>query len=44
MAEAARLAELPRHAFAGTKQALRGAMVERIRAGLEKNLADWQVG
>jgi enoyl-CoA hydratase len=44
MAEAARLAELPRHAFAGTKQALRGAMVERIRAGLERNLADWQVG
>ena len=44
MAEAARLAELPRHAFAGTKQVLRGAMVGRIRAGLEKNLADWQVG
>jgi enoyl-CoA hydratase len=44
MAEAARLAELPRHAFAGTKQVMRGAMVGRIRAGLEKNLADWQVG
>jgi len=44
MAEAARLAELSRPAFAGTKQALRGAMVERIRTGLEKNLADWQVG
>lgn len=44
LAEAARLAELPRQAFAGTKHALRGAMVERIRAGLERNLADWQVG
>ena len=44
MAEAARLAELPRRAFSETKRALRGAMVERIRAGLEKNLADWQVG
>jgi len=42
MAEAARLAELPRQAFAGTKHALRGAMLERIRAGLEKNLARWQ--
>jgi enoyl-CoA hydratase len=42
MAEAARLAELPRHAFAATKQALRGPMVERIRAGLERNLAGWQ--
>lgn len=42
MAEAARLAELPRHAFATTKRALRGPMVERIRAGLERNLAHWQ--
>jgi enoyl-CoA hydratase len=42
LAEAARLAELPRQAFAGTKHALRGAMVERIRAGLDKNLARWQ--
>jgi enoyl-CoA hydratase len=42
LAEAARLAELPRQAFAGTKHALRGAMLERIRAGLEKNLARWQ--
>jgi enoyl-CoA hydratase len=44
LAEAARLAELPRHAFAGTKRAQRGALVERIRAGLEKNLAGWQPG
>ena len=44
MAEAARLAELPRHAFAETKRALRGAMVERIRAGLEEDLAGWRVG
>jgi enoyl-CoA hydratase len=42
MAEATRLAELPRPAFAGTKLALRGAMVERIRAGLDENLARWQ--
>jgi enoyl-CoA hydratase len=42
LAEAARLAELPRQAFAGTKHALRGARVERIRAGLEENLARWQ--
>jgi enoyl-CoA hydratase len=42
MAEAARLAELPRRAFTETKRALRGAMVERIRAGLEQNLAGWQ--
>jgi len=44
MAEAARLAELSRQAFAETKRALRGAMVERIRAGLERNLAGWRVG
>jgi enoyl-CoA hydratase len=43
-AEAARLAELPRRAFAETKRALRGAMVERIRAGLEENLAGWRAG
>jgi len=42
LAEAARLAQLPKRAFAGTKRALRGAMVDRIRAGLEKNLARWQ--
>lgn len=37
-------AELPRRAFAGTKQALRGAMVERIRSGIEQDLANWRVG
>lgn len=42
LAEAARLAELPPHAFRETKRALRGAMVERIRASLERNLAAWQ--
>ena len=44
LAEAGRLAELPRRAFAETKRALRGAMVERIRAGLEQDLAGWRVG
>jgi enoyl-CoA hydratase len=44
LAEGARLAELPRRAFAGTKRALRGAMVERIRSGIEQDLADWRVG
>jgi enoyl-CoA hydratase len=44
LAEAARLAELPRRAFAETKRALRGAMVDRIRAGLERDLANWRVG
>jgi enoyl-CoA hydratase len=44
MAEATRLAELPRRAFAETKRALRSAMVERIRANLERGLADWRVG
>jgi enoyl-CoA hydratase len=44
LAEAARLAELPGGAFAGTKRALRGAMVERIRSGLERNLAGWRAG
>ncbi len=44
LAEAGRLAELPRRAFAGTKQALRGAMVERIRSGIEQDLANWRVG
>ena len=42
LAEAARLAELPRRAFADTKRVLRGALVERIRSGLEKDLADWR--
>jgi enoyl-CoA hydratase len=44
MAEATRLAELPRRSFAETKRALRGAMVERIRAGLEHDLTGWRVG
>ena len=44
LAEAARLAELPRRAFADTKHALRGDMVERIRSGLEEDLAGWRVG
>jgi enoyl-CoA hydratase len=44
LAEAARLAELPRRAFAETKRALRGALVERIRNGLEQDLAGWQAG
>jgi enoyl-CoA hydratase len=44
MAEAARLAELPRRAFAETKRGLRGALVERIRAGLDEDLATWRVG
>jgi len=44
LAEAARLAELPRRAFAETKRALRGAMVLRIRAGLDRDLAGWRVG
>jgi enoyl-CoA hydratase len=44
LAEAKRLAELPRRAFAETKRALRGAMVERIRSGLDEDLAGWRVG
>jgi enoyl-CoA hydratase/carnithine racemase len=44
LAEAARLAELPRRAFAATKLALRGAMVERIRSSIEQDLAGWRVG
>jgi len=44
LAEASLLAELPRRAFAETKHALRGAMAERIRAGLDENLAAWRVG
>jgi enoyl-CoA hydratase len=44
MAEGARLAELPRRAFSETKRALRGELAERIRAGLEGDLADWRVG
>ena len=43
-AEATRLAELPRRAFAETKRALRGPMVERIRSHLDRDLSDWRVG
>ena len=43
-AEATRLAELPRRAFAETKRALRGPMVERIRSSLDWDLSDWRVG
>jgi enoyl-CoA hydratase len=38
-AEAARLAELPRRAFAETKRAVRGTGVERLRAGLAADVA-----
>lgn len=44
MAEATRLAELPRRAFAETKHAQRGAMLDRIRSSLDKDLAGWRVG
>jgi enoyl-CoA hydratase len=44
LSEAGRLAELPRRAFAGTKRAVRGGMVERIRSGIEQDLANWRVG
>jgi enoyl-CoA hydratase len=44
LAEAARYAELPRRALAETKRSLRGAMVERIEAGLERDLVGWRVG
>jgi enoyl-CoA hydratase len=44
LAEAARLAELPARAFAETKRALRGALVESVRAGLKRDLAGWQPG
>ena len=41
--EAARLAELPRGAFSGTKRLVRGPTVERIRASLE-DAASWSLG
>jgi enoyl-CoA hydratase len=44
LAEAARLAELPRRAFAETKRGMRGALALRIRAGLDENLRTWRVG
>lgn len=39
LAEATRLGALPRAAFAGTKQRLRGAVVDLIRAGFEADVA-----
>jgi enoyl-CoA hydratase/carnithine racemase len=44
LAEAARLAELPRRAFAETKRGMRGALALRIRADLDENLRTWRVG
>ena len=44
LSEAARLAELPAAAYAGTKQRMRRAMVDRIREGLEADLASFRVG
>lgn len=38
MAHAAELAQLPARAYAGTKQRLRGAAVERVLAGLEQDV------
>jgi enoyl-CoA hydratase len=43
LAEAARLAELPRGAFSGTKRLVRGPTVERIRASLEDS-ESWSLG
>ena len=37
-AEAARLGALPRTAYAATKQRLRGAIIELIRAGFEQDV------
>ncbi len=39
LAEAARLGALPRHAYAATKQRLRGATIELIRAGFEADVS-----
>ena len=44
LAEAARLAELPRRAFAETKRRLRGPRVERVRAALRDDMATWGGG
>jgi enoyl-CoA hydratase len=40
-ADAARLAELPRRAFAETKRRVRGAVVERARAALQDDMGTW---
>jgi len=42
--EAARLAELPRGAFAGTKQLLRGGLAAEIAANLSDERSEWAVG
>lgn len=41
VAEARRLATLPRRAFTGTRRLLRGPMVDRIRATLAEDMAGW---
>jgi enoyl-CoA hydratase len=41
MAEAERLAALPRRAFSETKRRARGASVERIRRSLAKDMSTW---
>jgi enoyl-CoA hydratase len=41
MAEAERLAGLPRRAFSETKRRVRGASVERIRRSLAEDMATW---
>jgi enoyl-CoA hydratase len=41
MAEAERLAALPRRAFSETKQRVRGASVERIRRSLAEEMRSW---
>ena len=44
LAEAARLAELPAKAFAGTKKRLRSPTSEKMKAGLAHDLATFSVG
>lgn len=41
MAEAERLAKLPRRAFSETKLRVRGATIERIRRGLAEDMSSW---
>ena len=41
LAEATRLAGLPRGAFAGTKRHLRGGLADRIAAGLDAERSEW---
>ena len=42
-AEAARIAKLPRDAFAASKRSLRGEMIKHVHATVEANLADFGV-